>query len=108
MLLLQRRQGHSEGREKVTDVRTDSCEPVRDIGKVEFSGELDTVCVVTAVVRLAGGKGKGVVNPRMVLEDGFRWLFLSIRLPGRKRWCNGECLDGSMAAPRNIQSNRGW
>ena len=65
---------NSEGRENVTDVRIDSCELVRDIGKVDFSGELDTVCVVTAVVGLADGRGKGVVIPRMVLADGFRRL----------------------------------
>jgi hypothetical protein len=70
----------SDGREKVTDVRADSCESVRDIGKVEFSGELDTVCVVTAVVGLADGRGNGVVSPRMVAVDGFRRVLLSSRL----------------------------
>jgi hypothetical protein len=69
----------SDGREKVTDVRADSCESVRDKGNVEFSGELDTVWVVTAVVGLADGRGKGVVSPLMVL-DGLRRLLLSSRL----------------------------
>jgi hypothetical protein len=70
----------SDGREKVTDVRTDPCESVRDMGKVEFSGELDTVWVVTAVVGLAEGRGKGVASPRMVVTDAFRRVVLSRRL----------------------------
>lgn len=73
----------SEGREKVTDDRTESWESTRDKGKVEFSGELDTVWVVTAVVGLADGKGKGAVGPRMVavdVADGLRRLLLSSKL----------------------------
>lgn len=70
----------SDGRENVTDVRADSCESVRDIGNVEFSGELETVCVVTAVVGLASGMGNGVVSPRMVAVDDLRRVFLSCRL----------------------------
>jgi len=69
----------SEGREKVTDERTESWESTRDRGKVEFSGELDTVWVVTAVVGLANGTG----SPRIVavdVIDGLRWLLLSSKL----------------------------
>jgi len=69
----------SEGREKVTDERTESLESTRDRGNVEFSGELDTVWAVTAVVGLADGKG----IPRMVaadVVDGLRLLLLSSEL----------------------------
>ncbi|OJA07876.1 hypothetical protein AZE42_07670, partial [Rhizopogon vesiculosus] len=58
---------NSEGREKVTDVRTDSRESVRDIGKAEFSGELNTVCIVTKVVGFADGKCARGRSPTMQL-----------------------------------------